>query len=166
MSREAIVGAGSLAGAAKSVRVVAGLFALAGSVLLVVAGYGSVQSLRATLWRDTEATILTSKIEPREHSGEKPSLHFVLSYRYPVDGFAQTGTRVAYGHFPFRWQLKDLLREYPPGSVHRVWYDPADPATSTLKAGLHSGLFLQSMLSVLFMTGGGYGLWWSMRRDA
>ena len=155
--------AGILAGAAKSVRWVAGLFALAGSVLLVVAGYSSVQSLRASMWPDTQATILTSAIERREHLGEKPSLHFVLSYRYPVDGFAHTGTRVAFGHFPFRWQLKDLLREYQPGSTHRAWYDPANPSSSTLKAGLHYGLPLQS---VLFMTGGGYGFWWSARKAA
>ena len=149
------------------VHLIAIIFVLAGVVLFAVSTYSLVQSSRASRWpvSDAEPPLVLppteSEVKTYDQPGRGRTLKFNILYRFAVDGVSYTGSRVAFGHTPFRWQLDDLLMRYRAGSTHQVQYDPSDPSTSSLETGAHFGLFFLTALSMLFVGGGWYGLRWS-----
>lgn len=57
----------------------------------------------------------------------------VLRYRYEVAGSTFIGFRVAFsGYGVSRAAMEQLIKPYPKGSTVKVFYDPADPASSVL----------------------------------
>ena len=138
------------------------LFDLSGIAALLVASYSTFQAMRATNWPTTEAEILKSEIKYIRQSDSAPRLDYQILYSYRVNDRSYTGSRVRFGGVDeFRWQLKDLLRRYRPGSRHAVHYNPDAPASSTLKAGFSAGLALLFVLGLGFTLGGRWLLCWS-----
>ena len=73
----------------------------------------------------------------KNEDGEANQLR--LRYAYSVGSKTYTGRRYYFGS---RNECNsNLLRKYPEGSQHAVYYDPKDPSRSTLSVGIHPGLW-------------------------
>jgi|GEM_PF-2245098 len=81
--------------------------------------------------------LIESHHQPKNEA-EEP-LHLRLRYIYAVESKTYTGRRYYFGS---RNECNaSLLRKYPEGSQHTVYYDPKDPSQSTLNVGIHPGLW-------------------------
>lgn len=107
----------------------------------------------SALWPSTLGHVLESGVD----DSDSDSLSAKLRYEYTVNGQKHIGWRIAFaGYSPDRRSIEDLLAEYPSRAAVPVYYDPADPARSTLKTGAHRDWLLPAGLGAAFL---GVAVW-------
>lgn len=82
--------------------------------------------------------------------------HKEISYRYLVNGSEYISDRVVFGEIGNRTpsREREIVRGYPTGGEVRVYYQPRNPAVSTLNKGLSSGGGFVFLLGSVFLIGG------------
>lgn len=109
------------------------------------------------LWPSTVGHVLESRVD----DSDSDSLSAKLRYEYTVNGQKHIGWRISFaGYSPTRRSIQEMLAEYPPHAAVPVYYDPADPARSTLKTGAHRDWLLPAGLGAAFL---GVAVWLSTR---
>jgi hypothetical protein len=88
-------------------------------------------------WPETEGTITRSWVQDSHGTGGnlhrgKEGRSARVRYRYRVNGKDYEGGRVSF--FAVE-SAEATVKRYPKGNVVAVYYDPADPKTSTLQTG-------------------------------
>jgi hypothetical protein len=132
------------------------LLLLAGSLMGLMVGSSLVAGYRTTQWLTSTAIIYASRVvyTTSNPTDKSKSLHSAfISYRYQVDGVTYTGDQVYQTDIPLlgREVVKDLIREFPTGSIHKVYYDPVDPESVVLKTGISNTLLLLVAPTLLFL---------------
>jgi hypothetical protein len=81
--------------------------------------------------------VIQSHNQPKNEDDEHIQLE--LRYAYVVGSKTYTGRRYYFGS---RNECNpELLKVYPEGSQHTVYYDPSNPSRSTLQVGFHPRLW-------------------------
>lgn len=81
-----------------------------------------------------------------------PRARPVVTYRYQVGGESYLGTRIefSFARIYFTPEAQAVLERYPVGSEVTVYYDPADPAESTLEQR-HSSVISGMMVALVLL---------------
>lgn len=107
----------------------------------------------SALWPSTLGRVLESGVD----DSDSDSLSAKLRYEYTVNGQKHIGWRISFaGYSPTRSAIQEMLAAYPPQAAVSVYYDPADPARSTLKTGAHRDWLLPAGLGAAFL---GVAVW-------
>jgi hypothetical protein len=83
-----------------------------------------------TVWPSTNGTVLSASVQVGT-AGATRTEHPLVYYAYQVDGQLFQGHRVRFAGSP--WQATAVVDHCPAGSPVTVFYDPADPSSSTLE---------------------------------
>ncbi len=101
-------------------------------------------------YRQVDAKVISVEIETREPEGEdwgefSTYCPFApaVECEYEVEGKAYTTKALTPfdGAYSDRWMVKRIIKNYRPGQVTTVFYDPADPTKAFLKCGPGPNLF-------------------------
>lgn len=116
---------------------------LIGSSLLVVGGVFEwllVRSYRQAKasreWPQVQVIILKSELEERQISGYPREYSFSIGYDYTFDGQLLESQR--FSPRGKKWtksldKVNKQILDYPVGSIHSAWVDPADPEFAILR---------------------------------
>ncbi len=112
-------------------RALAALCALSALVHLAIVIYSASLGVRTADWPSTRGVMLRStwQVTSGRNTYKTPDVR----YRYQVNGAEFEGDRLQFGPTVF---VADRLRALPEGSAQRVYFDRANPARSTLTAGI------------------------------
>jgi hypothetical protein len=148
----------------------AGMIVLA--LLMVICGLtlefalaGSLQQARRSAdWPTTNGNMIEVRADEgtRGRRRSAPTYLVFCRYRYAVDDIGYTGTRISFQQNSMsQAEAEQFLKDHRRGAIVKVFYDPADPSESTLRAGAtawqYSGVFLFGPAMIL---GGAYGLYY------
>jgi hypothetical protein len=101
--------------------------------LLDVLGLGRFRRARTAAddaWRTTTGTVVSSSVQVG-NAGSVRTEQPLVFYAYQVDGQLFQGQRIRYHDRPL--QASAVVDRCSAGSAVIVFYDPADPANSTLQ---------------------------------
>lgn len=117
------------------------LFAAAGCASVYYGGRGIIMGAASSKWSSTMGKI--KNCDPKRSSSNKNNsistvYHARVIYEFTVDGEAFTGDRYSYGESTqgSYSSADSAKRQFPKGSGIKVYYNPADPSESVLKAGI------------------------------
>lgn len=139
-------------------------------VLLVLAAAGlawwgtdTLRQTRTLTYSQTQGIVSDSYVTSTRRK-RTTTYHAHVTYHYAVGGTAYTSQRFAYTHEGPEWDDKDWVEAHPPGTSVVVYYDPAAPGQSTLRAGVLWQDFVVPavMFGALFLTGGLLG--WNLSK--
>jgi hypothetical protein len=101
-------------------------------------------------WAATGGSI--EKSELTWQGVRSPRARPVVTYRYQVDGESYVGTRVEFSftRIYFTPEAQTVLKRYPPGAPVTVYYDPANPAESTLEQR-HSSIISGVLVALVLL---------------
>ncbi len=109
---------------------VGGFFLCLGSVQLILAWRNLTLARRSRTWPSVPGQISASY----PHGDFRRGRLLKASYRYRVNNFPCSGSRIAFGD---NWEptsrIEDLHHRYPFGATVTVYYDPRDPRRSALE---------------------------------
>lgn len=105
---------------------------------------------KSKAWAATDGHIEESKITWAGVRG--PRAHPVVAYRYQVNGESYLGTRIdfSFARIYYTPEAEAILAGYPAGAQVTVYYDPHDPAESTLEQR-HSNIAGGVMVGLLLL---------------
>ena len=121
------------------------IFAAVGGVLFWFLFISPVWSyFQAQTWAESQCRVTASRVEVHEDS-EGDSYEPIVEYEYRVDNQQFTGDTVNFLAFNSssrrRW-ANGVVKKYKIGSMHTVYYNPADPSESVLdRSWDHSNWF-------------------------
>ncbi len=126
----------SYASARQTPKLLAGIFLAIGLILLGVASWFAEKRFTVmNSWPTVEAEVLESEVTSYEDSDDNTLYKAQFRFRYTVDGRTfDTRTDNGYGTSFHSWMQAKVDR-LPPGSRHRLHYNPADPADIEYNAG-------------------------------
>ena len=135
---------------------------LAGLLIMVVGASRIRVDLEMRLWLQMPGEVVSSEV-----AGSR-ALHPDVTYRYTVDGKEYTGASdlgmPGFGNRTSRLETAEIIvRDYPPGTIITVYYNPDNPSESTLSHTLEYGPSLQIMFGFLLYLGGVFMLPWCLR---
>ena len=101
-------------------------------------------------WPATDGSIEESKLTWQ--GIRSPRARPAVTYRYQVDGESYLGTRIefSFARIYFTPEAQAVLDRYPPGSPVTVYYDPANPAESTLEQR-HSNVISGMLVALVLL---------------
>jgi hypothetical protein len=141
----------------------AAIFIVVGTVLLVALGQQAIQAVRSSSWPTVEGVVIESTVVQATGRRNRKTDIPKITYRYSVDGIEHIATRLFFGsQYSESWttgakwttDTKEYIARYPPGTLLRVHYDPADAATSVVEAGLKSAIALPVAFSMTVVGAG------------
>lgn len=143
--------------------IVIGLIFAAVGVGVLIWGVMTVGNAYASeSWPTTTGEIVESRVDRRRSSGgsnrsSSTTYHAEIGYTYTVDGTTYDGDRVNFGEYGSSnsSHARSVVRRYPVGQSVEVRYDPADPATSCLEAGMSLSTWFVPGFGALFAVVGG-----------
>jgi hypothetical protein len=107
---------------------------------------GIVNQARSLWFAETQATVLSSKVEVSNNEG--PSYAPSISYRFDVDGKTFRNDVISHEVRIFSEQFaRDFVAARPPGSRIPIFYSGGSPQSSTATRGITGG----GLLMVVFM---------------
>jgi len=124
---------------------------------LVLGGFGTyryTQGRDSASWPTVSGTITYSHAESSRRSG-KMEYRAAVKYRYTVGGKAYTGRRINASD-EYQKNLgsaNDILRHYPVGATVTVSYDPEEPGSSLLEAGVPGNTYVMIAAAILCLLG-------------
>ncbi len=143
-----------------------------GGVILVFVGRQVLLATRSRSWRQVQGAVVNSYVMTSSSSGTVRgsgggATYLVVAYKYTVEGQTYESKRWGFdGRHPrygsrsptsgrLMWHESELLAAYPKGAPIRVYYDPAEPASSTITRtlGLITYLLLVLGISFVFLSG-------------
>lgn len=115
-------------------------FGLMSLFVLYVSISGEISSIRmgraSQQWPRTNGTIIIARVHFGGGRGIPPGHRYDLSYRYKVDGQDYTGYRVRFVANPEVFDeagdAYEVMGHFRPGRTVPVYYEPGNPANSTL----------------------------------
>jgi hypothetical protein len=117
-----------------------------GLAVVIVAGRPLVRGFASLRWPVARGTVQHAEVKPR---GKLLAVY--IAYTYEVDGRTFTGTRYRFG------QIGDVASvvsgtptNWHPGQAITVHYNPSDPATATVEAGLQPRASIGEFFLVIF----------------
>ena len=132
------------------------LFGLAMSFMFILP---IIEIFRASNWRATPCTILTSKVEKHSSSTSKggPTYNVEVTYQYVVDDKPYTGTRYKFmsgsdSGYEGKKEIVDRLR---PGSQATCYVNRRDPSDSVIERGFTGDIFFGCIPLVFAAIGAG-----------
>ena len=148
--------------------------------LLILAGvgltiFGTTFLLEANAsrgWPSVQGQVQNVRVVKNSTSGTQGSYHYAVTYAYQVDDQTYTGNRYSLGQasraskrYPSRSEARAASRRnYPVDNPVEVYYDPANPASAVLQAGLNWATFGPLLIGLIFVPGGIF-LWRAVRRN-
>jgi hypothetical protein len=104
---------------------------------------------KSRAWPATDGVIEQSELTWQGIRG--PRAHPVVTYRYQVSGKSHVGQRVSfsYARIYYTPEARAILDRYPSNEKVNVYYDPENPAESTLEQrhnSIATGVFVGLML--------------------
>lgn len=143
-----------------------------GGFFLVFAGRRVLRAVRSRSWPQVQGTVVNSYVKITSSHGTSgrgggQASSLVVVYKYTVEGQTYESKRWGFdGCHPkygsrsptsgrLMWHESELLAAYPRGAPIKVYYDPAEPASSTITRtlGLITYLWLALGLSFFFLGG-------------
>lgn len=120
---------------------------------------GILRGLRSTVWCETSAVILFSKVERYYRGKDLAKEMLMLSYHYTVDGAVLQGTRVSFNNAAWFFDdPKKLEAKYPQDREVTAYYDPLQPENVVLEKGIARADII--LLCVLALIDAGILLIW------
>ncbi len=150
-------------------KIIARVFTLAGLVLLAVAVWaGNRQHKILKHWPTVDAEVVESRVMQGADSDGVVTYSAAIQFRYTVNG-KEYSTPVASNVSTSNYvSVKRQVDRYAPGSHHRIWHNPEEPADVSFDAGYNLSFFFMPVLfggmGILF-TGVGIGIQASLRRS-
>ena len=91
-------------------------------------------------WPTAQATITSSGIS-ESHDDDGTTYHPEVEYRFTVKGKEYTNSKISATGLSssHESEVQQIIDQYPEGSTQTVHYNPADPSTAILQAGLAKG---------------------------
>jgi hypothetical protein len=128
---------------------------------LTIWGYSMWSKGRAAKeWPSAEGTVASARVERSTSSSGSGSRRRrrttytpKLSYTYAVEGRPYTSTRIAFGgtrSYSSSSAAEGFVNRHPVGSKVTVYYNPGDPAESTLETGASGGAYVLLIIGVVF----------------
>jgi len=141
--------------------VILGIVFLAAGLALAAWGFMNLSSaMHSQSWPTAEGKITSSKVvkkverytDSNKHRKTRIIYRSQIRYRYAVDGRAFTGSRItmADSGSSSKKRAQKICARYPSGSICTVFYDPATPGESVLKAGITFGTIMFPGMGILF----------------
>lgn len=124
-------------------RLVSGIFAIVGVVLLGIGGWlGNRQYTIITTWPAVDAEVTRSRVTSGRDSKGTAMYGAEIEFRYTVAGKERvTPSSVGYTTSSYL-DMKHKVDRYAPGTRHPVRYNPTDPDDIRFNAGYNFGFFL------------------------
>ncbi len=118
--------------------------------------YGLHQIDRASRtadWPAVRGEILEAKVRTHR-SDNKDTWSCRVKYAYEVEGRYYEGDRIAFGYTGSNNESmhSNLQKKLSRSKYVRVYYDPRNPAESTLATGIHRSAYLPVMFGALWLT--------------
>jgi len=144
--------------------IVMGLIFAAVGIGVLIWGVMTVKNAYASSsWPTTTGKIVESRVDHRRsssgsRSSSSTTYHAEIGYTYTVDGNTYDGDRVSFGEYGSSnsSHARSVVRRYPVGQSVEVCYDPADPTSACLEAGVSwSTWFLPGFGAAFGVVGGG-----------
>jgi hypothetical protein len=134
---------------------------MAAGIALAVWGFRNLATAReSNSWPTVRGTITASRVvrnvehytDSDHHRRTRVVYHPQVRYRYAVDGQTFSGSRVTMGDYSSssKRRARKICVHYPAGSSCKVFYDPDQPESAVLKAGMSFGTILPPVMGVLF----------------
>jgi hypothetical protein len=124
---------------------------------LLFGGFGLYNynvGMKSASWPAAQGKIISSRVESTRKDQET-NFRASVRYRYSIQGVSYIGTRITASDVLHRnrGSAEDILGNYPVAKDVKVYYDPAQPATSVLKVGLPKNVYilLATTLGCLFL---------------
>lgn len=138
------------------------VFTVMGVAVSAFTAWGLRERWQMRRWIEVPATVVASRVQQASGSkrGRDPGVRASILYRYEVDGRDYLSNRTtvlgAYsGHLNER--VRELVRDYPPGTPIRVFIAPDQPWRAIMDRNLGaSGFFL--LFPLPFLALGGWGV--------
>lgn len=123
-------------------------------------------------WPSVQGQVKNVSVVKNVTSRTQGSYHYVVTYAYQVDDHAYTGDRYSLGQgsrasqrYPDESEARTAARSnYPVGSPVDIYYDPADPASTVLKADPNWATFGPLLIGLIFVPSSIF-LWRAVRRN-
>lgn len=131
-----------------------GVMIFAGIVGLLVGPWIAYDDYASRSWVSASGKVIDSRVEPTPKN-----YRVVVSYTFDAAGTTYSGHRYRPGSnlSPTEASANEIVAQYPRGSSATVYYDPANPKQSALKAGLDMGDFYLPAFGVVALA---FGLLW------
>lgn len=97
-------------------------------------------------WMQTKGIILESRIRQSRKGGYRLDVR----YRYTVQGEVYVGRNRGYGVVDVNFIGRKFVNKYREGQGVTVYYCPEKPKRAVLEPGVHWGIFMPLVLSVVF----------------
>lgn len=137
------------------------IFLLAGITLIFIGSRPLIKASGTADWPTVRGTIISSESKSSRvshGSGKRSgSAHGIMvDYEYEVDGKSYSSDVVAFGadRFHDAKSASSVMQMYPEGKEVTVFYDPTDPDTSVLEAGIHKRALILPGGGLAFLLGG------------
>ncbi len=153
-------------GNTNALTLVSATFALCGVAMLGVAAWaGNRQYTIIRTWPEVEATVTRSQVLHGSDAEDDTTMYRAeVEFRYVANGreyVTPSQTDYSSSSYP---EMKNRVDAFPPGTRHRIKYNPGDPGDIRFTAGYNFGFFFLPTifggLGLLF-TGIGLPLWWA-----
>lgn len=125
-----------------------GFGAIAVTIWLLSADF--VRQHQSADWPTTEGRVTFSAVSRISQPAQNPDYRADVGYAYQVDRRSLLGSRVRLVDTGVRSEAaqRAIVDRYPVGATVRVHYDPADPRTTVLEAGLGSSDVSRGLLAL------------------
>jgi len=132
-----------------------------GPLFLILGLYGFFKSIATTNWHQTNAVVVSSGLRAESEDDE---YRFEIEYRYKVDGVdyhsntlymkAIMNKKKAYSIIN-KFYLKDdeviNPRDFPPGKVITIYYDPENHKSAVVIPGVGGGIWAMMIMGGVFL---------------
>jgi hypothetical protein len=128
-----------------------------GAVLMIVIGRNILQGRRSLGWPTAPGTILYTGLETHESTDEDGDTSITygasINYRYTVSGQDYEGARRSFSDVrtSSRRRAEQILARYPQGAAVDIYYDPGDPTSSVLEAGVGMSAYVFAALGAVMI---------------
>ena len=111
-----------------------------------------ILSKGTTNWKITEGEIISSKMQ--EMLDEGAMYRAIIQYKYTIEEKEYFSNRIFYGNnigknLPF--SVKTLVNKYVKEGKVLVYYNPNNPKRSVLETGVHSVIYRELLVGILFV---------------
>ena len=119
--------------------------------------YLFILSKRTSKWLSVESIIDTSELEViNQGIGNDNSVLYKanVKYQYMIEGKLYSSKRIFIGDFirnNFSHSAEGLIDKYSKGETILVYYNPQHPNKSVLKTGVHTVIYRELFVAILFL---------------
>ena len=129
------------------------IFCPMGLIFTLVSGLGSMRARKSKAWPEIAGMITWSGVQVHPDSEGSDTYSVAVKYTYSVGGRQYEGDRIKFGVTSSTSRRNHVMaqaqRDFPPGDLVPVYYNPKKPSDAVLKRNAGSGTLIFGMVGVV-----------------